>query len=69
MKNIFNKIRHNHWLMMIICCAIPLIILFIVISFFDLNDSYWIWGIILLCPIIHYFMMKDMHKHKKGRGH
>ncbi len=62
MKNLFKKIRHNHWLLMIICCAVPLILLIIAIYIFGLSKSYWIWGIILLCPILHYFMMKDIHK-------
>lgn len=61
-KNIFKKIKQNHWLMMIICCATPLLILIIAIYFFDLSNKYLSWGILLLCPILHYFMMRDMHK-------
>ena len=59
---IFNKIKHNHWLMMIICCATPLILLMVLIYFFGFSEGWLFWGILLLCPILHYFMMRDMHK-------
>ncbi len=61
-KRVFRKIKQNHWLMMIICCGVPLILLIIAIYFFGLDNKYLFWGILLLCPILHYFMMKDMHK-------
>jgi hypothetical protein len=62
MKNIFKKIKQNHWLMMTICCGTPLILLIIAVYFFGLNNKYLFWSILLLCPILHYFLMKDMHK-------
>ena len=62
LKEISRKVRKNHWLMMIICCASPLILLIIAIYFFGLDNKYLFWGILLLCPIMHYFMMRDMHK-------
>ncbi len=61
-KEKIRKIRHNHGLMMVICCGAPLILLGIAIYFFGLSKSYLFWFILLLCPIMHYFMMKDMHK-------
>ncbi len=61
-KNLFEKIRQNHWLMMVICCGTPLILLVVAVYFFGLDNKYLFWFILLLCPILHYFMMKDMHK-------
>ena len=61
-NNLLNKISKNNWLMMIICCAIPLILLAISVYVFGLDNKYIFWFILLLCPILHYFMMKDMHK-------
>ncbi len=61
-RNIFEKIRQNHWLMMIICCGIPLFLLIIFVYIFGLNNKYLFWFILLLCPIMHYFMMRDMRK-------
>lgn len=64
-KNIFNKIKENHWLMMILCCAIPLIIAGVL--FYLGFKKYAILAVMLLCPVLHYFMMRDMHKkHKNG---
>ncbi len=67
MKNLFNKIKQNS-LMMILCCAMPIIILVIVVYFFGLNNKYLSWFIILLCPILHYFMMRDMHKKDRNEN-
>lgn len=61
-KRIFEKIRHNHWLMMILCCAIPIILFIVAIYIFGLSKSYLFLLILLLCPVLHYFIMKDLHK-------
>ncbi len=61
-KEKIQKIRHNHSLMMLICCGVPLLLLVVAIYIFGLSKSYLFWFILLLCPIMHYFMMKDMHK-------
>lgn len=61
-KNTLEKIRHNHWLMMILCCLIPLIISGIL--FYFGFRKYAILAVMLLCPVLHYFLMKDMHKNK-----
>lgn len=63
--------KHNHSIMMMVCCVMPLVLLIIAINFFGLSKSYLYWLIILLCPIMHFFMMKGMHKKhsiKEGNG-
>jgi len=64
-----KEIKHNHGLMMLICCIVPLILLIIAINFFGLSRSYLTWFILLLCPIMHFFMMRDMHKKGKDKCH
>lgn len=69
LKNTFKKIKENHWLMMAICCLIPIIIAGIL--FYFGFKTYAIIAVMLLCPILHYFMMKDTHgkhddKNKEG---
>jgi len=67
----FNKIKKNHGLMMIICCIGPLLLVLAAVYFFGLSKSYLYWLVFLLCPITHFFMMKNMHKEhadKKGKG-
>ena len=66
MKNLFNKIKHNHGLMMIICCATPLVILILAIYFLGVSNKYIFWLVILLCPLMHFFMMKYMHEDNKN---
>jgi len=67
-KKLFGKIKKNHWLMMVICCGIPLVLLITLVYFFGLNDKYLFWFILLLCPVMHYFMMRDMHKNHQNKS-
>lgn len=62
MSEWFKKIRQNHLLMMILCCAVPLAIVFGAVYWFGAPRSYLYWLVLLLCPLMHFFMMKDMHK-------
>ena len=67
LKGLYRKIRHNHLLMMVICCVAPLILLIGATYLFGISRSYLYWSILLLCPLMHFFMMKDMHK-KEGKS-
>ncbi len=67
-----EKIKNNNILMLSICCGAPLMVLLAAIYFFGLSRTYLIWFMLLLCPLMHYLMMKDAHKdsesrHKKGK--
>ncbi len=55
MKMIFNKLRHNHSLLMILCCAVPLVAI-LVLSYFNVLGSWGFYAIFLLCPMMHIFM-------------
>lgn len=63
MKKLFEKIRHNHMLLMLVCCAVPIAIVYAGIYFLRWSNNLLIWSILLLCPITHIFMMKDHGKH------
>ena len=57
------EIKSHSW-KMLICCLIPIIIAGIL--FYFGFKTYAILAVMLLCPILHYFLMKDMHKkHEK----
>lgn len=62
-----ERLRKNHGLMMVVCCAVPLVILLIVVYGFGVSRGYLTWFILLLCPLMHIFMMKDMHKQHTGK--
>lgn len=70
MRNWIEKIKHNHILMMIICCVAPIAIMLAAVYFFGLSKSYLFWTVVLVCPISHLFMMKSMHDDsgKKSKG-
>lgn len=68
LKDLYNKVRHNHGLMMMLCCIVPLLLVISAVYFFGFSKSYLYWFLILLCPLMHFWMMKDMHKHDKGQN-
>ncbi len=59
-KSIFQKIKQNHSLAMIVCCAIPLIGI-VVLSSLGILGSWGYYALILICPLGHIFMMRGMH--------
>lgn len=65
MKNIFRKLNENHILMMVICCLIPIVIAG-VLFYFGLKIYAFII-LMILCPILHYFMMRNMHKNNSNK--
>lgn len=62
-----NETQMNHGLMMLICCLTPLIIAGIL--FYFGYKSYAILAAMLLCPILHYLLMKVTPRNKKARCH
>ncbi len=59
---------NRHTLLMILGCLIPLVILGI-LWFAGVSQNILSFGIILLCPIMHLVMMKNMkHDAQTGSG-
>jgi len=56
-NGIFSK--HKHTLMMALCCLIPLVLLGI-LWIAGVSQNILSFGILLLCPIMHLVMMKNM---------
>ncbi len=59
-KPIFDKIKQNHFLAMVLCCAIPLIAI-LAFSAWGVLESWGYYALILLCPLVHVLMMRGMH--------
>lgn len=54
---------NRHALLMIACCAIPLALI-AAVSLFRIDlGGIGFWAILLLCPLMHLFMMRGMHDH------
>ena len=65
-KTLIEKIKKNHLLLMVLCCAIP-VLGFFILSFIGLRDSWGYYALFLLCPIAHIFMMQGMKSFSHGR--
>lgn len=50
--------------MMALCCLIPIALIIGLLSLFKGSSDYWPWLIILLCPLMHLFIMKG-HGHER----
>jgi len=63
-KLLLEKIKKNHALTLIICCAIPIFGI-MALSSMGLLGSWGYYALILLCPLGHIFMLRGMHSHSK----
>lgn len=57
-----EKLQKHHTLVMVIGCALPIAVAFISAYVWGLQRSYWVWLFLLLCPLVHYLLMKEFHK-------
>ena len=64
----WDKLKHDHVFMMVLCCAIPLLLI-AAIAVFGLDAKRYSWLVVLLCPLLMFWMMKDMHGDKEGSCH
>lgn len=62
-----DKLKNNHGLIMVLCCAIPVVVVVVGTYYFGWQQrSYLVWLFLLLCPLMHYWMMKEMHGKEKN---
>ncbi len=57
LKSIFDKIRQNHLLAMVLCCAIPIAAI-LGLSYLGILGEWGYYALILLCPLGHIVMMR-----------
>jgi len=58
----------KHVLIMLACCLIPLAALAAILVFKIQANSVIYFGILLLCPVLHLLMMRNMLGHSAERG-
>lgn len=64
-KSILGRILQNHFLAMVICCAIPLIAIS-TLSLMGILGSWGFYAMMFLCPLLHVFMMRGhSHSHEE----
>lgn len=59
-KSIFQKIKLNHFLIMVLCCAIPLMGIW-VLSSLGVLGSLGYYALFLICPLGHILMLRGMN--------
>ena len=58
----------KHALIMALCCLIPIMLLAVLWAI-GVSWSYLIFGVVLLCPILHILMMRGMRRGGGGHAH
>ena len=65
-KEKLSRLWQDHSLLMLLCCLVPLLLLAGAL-YFGVNSSLLYFAFLLLCPLTHFFLMKDRHnRHKPG---
>lgn len=59
-ETFWQKIKQNRFFPLILCFSVLAVL---AILFFAIKNNLWIWLIVLLCPLMHFFMMKGHHNH------
>ena len=57
---LFDKIRKNPSLLMILCCALPIIVV-LSLSYLKILGSWGYYDLFLLCPLAHVLIFKNSH--------
>jgi len=57
MKAIWKNTKKNHFILMIISCAVPLVAIG-VLAFSGTLGSWGYYAVFLLCPLLHVFLMR-----------
>ena len=57
---LFQKIKQNHLLAMVLCCAIPVVGI-LALSYMGVLGSWGYYALLLICPLGHILMMRGMH--------
>ncbi|HBB16151.1 MAG TPA: hypothetical protein DCZ97_03805 [Syntrophus sp. (in: bacteria)] len=58
--SIFQRIKGSHFLVMVLCCAIPLIGIW-ALSSLGVLRSWGYYALFLVCPLGHILMMRGMN--------
>jgi hypothetical protein len=57
---VLDKIRNNHSLLMILCCALPIVAV-LSLSYLGILGSRGYYALFLLCPLSHILMFRKGH--------
>ncbi len=61
--------KRSHWVLMLLCCLVPLAGIAAIVLFRIPTSSVLFFGLVLLCPLLHLWMMGSMrHDHAASSG-
>ena len=70
MENVFEKLKKNHALMMVVCCLVPIAVVYAGVTYLGWSRNILLWGMLLLCPLSHILLMRGHGGHDNGHeGH
>ncbi len=67
LNEMIGRIKSDPLLGMLVCCLVPLLFLGAA-WYLGVNRGVVSFGFLLLCPLMHFFLMKDMHKGEEKEG-
>ncbi len=53
--------KENHWVLMLLTCVLPLVMVFVVTFYFGVNARWLVWVALGICMLSHVLMMRQMH--------
>ncbi len=56
---LWSRLKHNHLLLMALCCLVPVGLVAGWLYLFKGSEGSWVWLILLLCPLMHVWMMRN----------
>ncbi len=70
-REIVGKAKQNHLLVMLVCCFVPIAVMYAGVIYLGWSRSILLWGVLLLCPLSHILLMRghgghDHERHDKG---
>lgn len=60
--------KRSHWILMLLCCLIPLAGIAAIYLFRIPTSSVLFAGLMLLCPVLHLLMMRGMGQDHRASG-
>jgi len=59
-----NKMGKKHLILMILCCVVPMGVIFVLFALGIPLNRLFLFAMILICPLSHIFMMRSMKHHE-----
>ena len=63
MKTLFEKLKEDHALMMVVCCLVPIAVVYAGVIYLGWSRNILLWGMLLLCPLSHILLMRGHGEH------